>query len=51
MDGHLNLNRREDAFSFEPHVLEAAQVHTLNPSALHSVPYTLGPKPSTLDPS
>eukprot|EP00227_Mantoniella_beaufortii_P005249 CAMPEP_0197612698 /NCGR_PEP_ID=MMETSP1326-20131121/57774_1 /TAXON_ID=1155430 /ORGANISM="Genus nov. species nov., Strain RCC2288" /LENGTH=48 /DNA_ID= /DNA_START= /DNA_END= /DNA_ORIENTATION= len=24
MDSHLNLNRREDAFSFEPHVLEAA---------------------------
>ena len=24
MDSHLNLNRREDAFSFEPHVIEAA---------------------------
>lgn len=24
MDSHLNLNRREDAFSFEPHVVEAA---------------------------
>ena len=26
MDSHLNLNRREDAFSFEPHVVEAAAV-------------------------